>query len=141
MSACQDLRTALRASHPLQGSVEAHLFVCRRCRTRARADRLYRSLPLWFGGRPAQQQPRDLDGFVAGVMRRVRGGRTEDVSRRRRRLAIGALLLFLATGAGGFLTRPAASADSSETASATAIGTLTGDVADSFWDGVLGWGA
>jgi hypothetical protein len=139
VSSCRDVRTALRASRLIEGRLEAHLFACRRCRSRAHAQRLYRALPVWFARRLDSEDPRDLESFVAGVMRRVRARRGAGFSRRR--LAVGALVLFFLTCAGGFLSRSAGSNESPETASASAIGTLTGDVTDSFWDGVLGWGA
>lgn len=67
MSLCRRVSTLLAAGAPLGADAEQHLFACRRCRRRARSERVDREIAA-LGRPPAPEAPVPPD-FVSRVMR------------------------------------------------------------------------
>jgi hypothetical protein len=67
MSRCRRVAAALAAGAPLDADAGQHLFACRRCRRRARSERIDREI-AGFGRPPVPEPPVPAD-FVPRVMR------------------------------------------------------------------------
>jgi hypothetical protein len=91
---CAVVQTALRRGRTGPAE-ESHLFRCRSCRAEARI------LAAWKGVAPPEASERRVEadeGFVAGVLSRVRGERRRRVRQRIGLAAAAALLFFFAAG-------------------------------------------
>lgn len=91
---CAVVQTALRRGRT--GSAEeSHLFRCRACRAEARLAAAWKSMPA---PESSEERPAAGDGFVAGVLERVRRDRRRELRQRIGLAAAAALLFFFAAG-------------------------------------------